>query len=296
VVTSTRSCEYIHECEYRIWGPWILTSTCRTLYRRPHTAFQRHKGILTIDSVISNWSLLVQLLYLAILVSLLTQTYHIYSMYHVFEVYVPVQRDNIHEYHWKYLWVYGYTCEYWVFVYLWVWWVLIRYILVEYKYGFERAHKYLYSRVYTRSIPCPPPFTYDMPHNTLVQPSPDYSSVVHHDLGDRPKSAKSKPTRSSEPSAESIKIYDKRKDLLENRLAFPLLEYEKAMAGKAALTENDVIWSRTCSNSECVAKTAKVFCLFWCRMCLLHYGWNCSNYYRFCYIYCALLWMSASPW
>ena len=37
------------------------------------------------------------------------------------------------------------TCEYRV---------LVRYILVEYEYGFERAHEYLYSRVYTRSIPC----------------------------------------------------------------------------------------------------------------------------------------------
>jgi hypothetical protein len=29
----------------------------------------------------------------------------------------------------------------------------MRYILVEYEYGFERTHEYLYSQVYTRSIP-----------------------------------------------------------------------------------------------------------------------------------------------
>ena len=29
----------------------------------------------------------------------------------------------------------------------------MRYILVEYKYGFERAHEYSYSQVYTHSIP-----------------------------------------------------------------------------------------------------------------------------------------------
>ena len=29
----------------------------------------------------------------------------------------------------------------------------MRYILVEYEYGFERTHEYLYSQVYTHSIP-----------------------------------------------------------------------------------------------------------------------------------------------
>jgi hypothetical protein len=29
----------------------------------------------------------------------------------------------------------------------------VRYILVEYEYGFERTHEYSYSQVYTRSIP-----------------------------------------------------------------------------------------------------------------------------------------------
>jgi hypothetical protein len=117
----------------------------------------------------------------------------------------------------------------------------------------------------------PSPSTYDMPHNTPIQPSIDTSAVIHHDLANRPKKSRPNPTtRSSEPSDESNKIYKKWKGLLENRLVFPLLEYENAMAGKAALTEKDVIWARSCSHSECVARTAKVFCLFWCRTYLMH--------------------------
>jgi hypothetical protein len=101
--TSIRGGEHLHECKYRIWDSRILASTCWTLYRGPHTAFQGPTGILTMDSVIFHWILLVQLLYYAIVVSLMAQTYYIYSIYHVFEVYIPVHMDFTHEYHWKYL-------------------------------------------------------------------------------------------------------------------------------------------------------------------------------------------------
>ena len=51
------------------------------LYWVLHTAIQGPTGILTIDSVIFHWILLVQLLYFAIVVSLMAQTSHIYSIY-----------------------------------------------------------------------------------------------------------------------------------------------------------------------------------------------------------------------
>ena len=37
--------------------------------------------------------------------------------------------------------------------YLWIWQVLVRYILIEYKYGFEHPHEYSYLWVNNRSIP-----------------------------------------------------------------------------------------------------------------------------------------------
>ena len=52
-----------------------------------------------------------------IAVSLITQIYHIYSTYHVFKVYVPVQRGNTLEYMSTRVEIlasieYSYTCEY----------------------------------------------------------------------------------------------------------------------------------------------------------------------------------------
>ena len=60
----------------------------------------------------------------------MAQTSHICSIYHVFEIYIHLQMYNTHEYM-EYLLVSSIR-------------ILVRYILVEYEYGFERTHEYSY--------------------------------------------------------------------------------------------------------------------------------------------------------
>jgi hypothetical protein len=145
---STRSREYVHECEYRIWGSQILASTRRTLYRGPHTAFQGPMGILTIWHRFSGFTLnfikTVTLLCHSSVINDPNLSHIAYIMYlRSTYMYREIILMSIIEI----------TCEYRVFIYLWV---LMRYILVEYEYGSERAHEYSYTcvlRVYTCSIP-----------------------------------------------------------------------------------------------------------------------------------------------
>jgi hypothetical protein len=110
------------------------------------------------------------------------------------------------------------------------------------------------------SPPLPPPSMHEQLHSPI-----DESKVFHHHLADRSKQSKAKLIKSLGQSAESIKTYEKWKALLDTHLVCSMLEYENFMAGKPALTENDVVWTRSCITPTCNPKTAQVFCLLWCR-------------------------------
>jgi hypothetical protein len=101
--TSTRSDKYLQP--QVCW--WVRVSGSGTtntheylsdLYRGLCIMFQGSAKGFTIDSAIYYWSLLVQLPYNAILMVWMAQICYICSIYHVYTVYVPIPRDNTHEY------------------------------------------------------------------------------------------------------------------------------------------------------------------------------------------------------